>query len=87
MRKYKIGIISVILLMVAFGACGDNSYGRTPKSYTFQTKLTARDGAAVDEFGSSVAVSGDTIVIGAHGDDGDDDNETESGSVYVYRVK
>ena len=40
-------------------------------------KLTASDGAASDEFGISVAVDDDTIVVGASGDDG-------KGSVYVY---
>ena len=45
------------------------------------TKLTASDGAAGDLFGNSVAVDGDTIVVGAHGDD---DNGTTSGSAYVY---
>ncbi len=31
-----------------------------------QAKLTASDGAAGDRFGVSVAVSGDTVVVGAH---------------------
>ena len=41
-------------------------------------KLTASDGAAGDEFGTSVAVDGDTIVVGAPGDDSDE------GSAYVF---
>ena len=32
-------------------------------------KLTASDGAADDEFGIAVSVNGDTLVVGAHGDD------------------
>ena len=44
-------------------------------------KLTADDGAANDEFGISVAVDGDTIVVGAHQDD---DNGDLSGSAYVF---
>ena len=32
-------------------------------------KLTASDGAASDEFGGSVAIDGDTILVGAAGDD------------------
>ena len=43
-------------------------------------KLTASDGAADDLFGRSVAVDGDTMVVGAHQDDG----PTNSGSAYVY---
>ena len=45
------------------------------------TKITASDGAAGDEFGFSVAISGDTAIVGA---DRDDDNGGESGSAYVY---
>lgn len=43
-----------------------------------ETKLTASDGDASDEFGRAVAVSGDRVVIGAFGDDAD------LGSAYVY---
>ena len=35
--------------------------------FTVETKLTAPDGAAEDHFGISVAVSGDTVVVGALG--------------------
>ena len=44
-------------------------------------KLTASDGAPYDNFGISVAVDGNTLVIGASGDD---DNGADSGSVYVF---
>ncbi len=40
-------------------------------------KLGASDGAADDYFGTSVAVSGGTVVVGAHQDD-------DSGSAYVF---
>ena len=46
-----------------------------------EVKLTASDGAAYDNFGISVAVDGDTLVVGAPGDD---DNGADSGSVYVF---
>src|SRR5262249_57679121 len=36
--------------------------------WTQRQKLTAADGAAGDAFGISVAISGDTVVVGAHGD-------------------
>ncbi len=49
---------------------------------TEQAKLTALDGAAFDLFGASVAVDGDTVVVGAHGDDiGTNSNQ---GSAYVF---
>ena len=44
-------------------------------------RLTASDRADDDEFGISVAVDGDTVVVGAHLDD---DNGTSSGSAYVF---
>ena len=49
--------------------------------WTQQAKLTALDGAAGDEFGISVAVDGDTVVVGAHKDD---DDGVDSGSAYVF---
>jgi len=67
------------------GADGDD--GRRGSAYVFvrsggtwtqQSKLTASDGAANDLFGSSVAVSGDTVVVGAYSDD------MRQGSAYVF---
>ena len=49
-----------------------------------ETKITASDGTAVDCFGKSVALSqdGTIAIVGAPGDD---DNGSQSGSVYFYR--
>ena len=53
-------------------------------------KLTASDGAATDEFGYSVAVDGDTIVVGAHLENANDDDQVitddvaDSGAAYVF---
>ena len=44
-------------------------------------KLTASDGAGLDTLGVSVAIDGDTIVAGAHEDDGD---STREGAVYTF---
>jgi hypothetical protein len=46
--------------------------------WTQQQMLTANDGAAGDDFGSSVAISGDTAVVGAPSDD------AGQGSAYVF---
>ena len=46
-----------------------------------KAKLIASDGAADDQFGISVAVNGDTVVVGARQDD---DNGNQSGSAYVF---
>ncbi len=44
-------------------------FTRTAGIWTQQAKLTASDAAAEDNFGASVALAGDTVVIGAFGDD------------------
>ncbi|MDM8542978.1 choice-of-anchor D domain-containing protein [Desulfococcaceae bacterium HSG9] len=76
------------------GAIGDSDAGSNSGSaYVFErdnggtdnwgqtAKLTAADAAAGDNFGYSVAVSGDTAVVGAYAND---DAGTESGSAYVF---
>jgi len=49
--------------------------------WTQEAKLLASDGEAGDSFGSSVFISGDTVVIGSPDDD---DNGSDSGSAYVF---
>ncbi len=46
-------------------------------------KLMASDGSAGDWFGYAVAVSGDTVVVGAHNADANGNN---SGAAYVFRL-
>ncbi len=46
-------------------------------------KLTASDAAEEDEFGVSVAISGNTALVGANGDD---DGGSRSGSAYLFDV-
>ncbi len=74
---------------IVAGATGDGNNGsayvfvKPPGGWvdgTETAKLTASDGVS-DEFGISVDVSGDTIVIGARGDDDDGNN---SGSAYIF---
>ena len=52
------------------------------KGWEFQTKLVANDGASNDYFGRSVAIAGETVVIGASGDD--IAAHADQGSAYVY---
>ena len=47
-----------------------------------EAMVVSSDGAALDQFGRSVAVSGDLVVVGA---DLDDDQGGASGSAYVFR--
>ena len=50
-------------------------------SWSETAKLTASDGTALDVFGHTVSLSGNRVLIGAHGD-GDD--PWDSGSAYVF---
>ncbi|MCP3962331.1 MAG: DUF11 domain-containing protein [bacterium] len=54
---------------------------RSGTSWVEQQKLTASDAAAVDLFGESVAISGETAVVGSAWDD---DAGGHSGSAYVF---
>ncbi|MDF1592338.1 MAG: hypothetical protein P1P89_12555 [Desulfobacterales bacterium] len=55
-------------------------YKRIGDAFIQQAKLTAADASAYDYFGWSVAIQGDTAVVGAYGDDGGE----SSGSVYIF---
>ena len=44
-------------------------FTRSGTVWSQQQKLTASDGAASDRFGGSVAISGDTAIVGAFADD------------------
>ena len=56
-------------------------YVRSGGQWSEQAKLVASDGAADDTFGTDVAISGDTIVVGTPRDD---DDGADSGAVYVF---
>ena len=79
-------------------APGDNSAGDSGAAYVFvrcgttwtqQAYLKAGNAEANDVFGFSVAISGDTIVIGAMGEDSngsgpDNDDAPDSGAAYMF---
>jgi len=85
------GIVSVDSDTALIGAWYDDDNGadsgsayvltRTGTTWTQQAKLLASDGAAGDWFGYSVALSGDTALVGAVAND---DNGNDSGSAYVF---
>lgn len=76
---------------IVVGAYGDEDFGslsgsayvfrRTLTTWNQEAKLTASDGAAGDFFGFSVGVSGDTVVVGAYGED---DNGIAAGAAYLF---
>ncbi len=55
----------------------------TGSGWTFEATLTASDGEADDHFGRSVAIFGDTVIVGAWGDD--IGSNVDQGSVYVFQ--
>ncbi len=57
-------------------------FARSGGSWSEQAKLTASDAAAQDRFGTSVSVSGDTVIVGAPGQE--DDARTDAGAAYVF---
>ena len=76
---------------IVVGAPGDDDGGdgagsayvfvRTREGWERSAKLTASDAEEQDSFGGSVAIDGDTIVVGARHDD---DAGLSSGSAYVF---
>lgn len=76
--------------VVVGDCCDDAGATDTGSAYVFtrsgtvwsqEAKLVAADAAAFDDFGFSVAVSGDTAVVGAFKDD---DGGANAGSVYMF---
>lgn len=76
------------------GAIGDDDRGegsgsayvflRSGRTWTQRQKLTAPDGAAIDFFGESVALCGDTALVAVPHDD---DKGDASGSVWLLRLQ
>ena len=73
-------ILSVVLVLALLVLVSEFASAQ-PRSVTSffveEAKLTAPDGSEWDSFGYSVSVSGDTIVVGASGDNG-------RGSAYIF---
>ena len=70
-------------------------FTRSGTTWSQQAYLKASNAGGGDRFGSSVALSGDTLVVGADGEagnatgvngDGANNSPTESGAVYVRRI-
>jgi len=76
------------------GAIGDDDSGsssgsayifkRHGTSWNEQTKINANDGVKEDNFGYSVSISDEYVVVGAIGDD---DKGPFTGSAYVYNIQ
>ncbi|MBM3945241.1 MAG: hypothetical protein FJ317_07135, partial [SAR202 cluster bacterium] len=79
---YSIAIDGDSAVMGAHGDGGAQGaayvFIRDGDTWSQQAKLTASDGAAGDFFGISVAISGDSVLVGAYGDGG------ARGAAYVF---
>jgi len=67
--------LQVLSMILAFGI------GQAIAIHAAELKITASDAAADDWFGASISINGDYIVVGAKLND---DNGTDSGSVYIF---
>ncbi len=76
-----VGVSGSTVIVGAFNADGKGAayiFVNNGTGWTQQQKLTASDGASNDNFGTSVAISGDTAIVGATLD------EVATGSAYVF---
>ena len=77
LRSWTKRIVVALLLIVAVTASGLVVFASTTET----VKLIPSDVDVGDRFGRSVAIDGDTLVVGARQDD---DNGIDSGSAYVF---
>ena len=68
----------------AFGAGAVYVYKHNGNSWVFHSKLTASDATGGDNFGSSVAMFQNYMIVGAYGDM---DLQRRSGSAYIFRLQ
>lgn len=85
------------LVAVGVGADGDNGavylYKRNGQNYLLEAKLECPDDPAGAEFGRSVAIKGNMVIVGARfaqvadtDNDGDiDEQDADAGAVYIFR--
>ena len=69
--------------MMTKGSSSGSVYIYKISDPTYERKITPSDGEVSDVFGNSVSISGDIIVVGSPYDD---DNGSNSGSVYIYDI-
>jgi putative cell wall-binding protein len=82
---YSVAVYGDTAIVGAWGDSADAGsayvYVRSGTTWSFQQKIVPLDPAAGDRFGLSVAISGDTAIIGA---DVSDANGVDSGCAYVF---
>ena len=86
-RRARVAFVSLCLLFAFSSSPAGSEAGRSAASrgtdpWTLDAELTAPDGAANDFLGRSVAIDGDTVVVGAAGSDVD--GSESQGAAYVF---
>ena len=86
------GAVAIDRSWIVIGAEGDNEFGiSSGAAYMFkynfstwdeQTKLLAEDGEAIAQFGVSVDIEGETVLVGAESHDG---TTADGGAAYVFQ--
>ncbi|HEX8119317.1 MAG TPA: Calx-beta domain-containing protein [Pyrinomonadaceae bacterium] len=81
-KGQRVFFVAAVVLFAAAFMLSAGRAGEAAGTFVQQGKLEASDGAAQDNLGFSVAVSGDTAVVGAPADAVG--SNSRQGSVYVY---
>ena len=96
MNFIRASLFLVVALLAACGGGGDSSPPPPPQLWSQQAYLKAPNAEADDTFGTSVAMSGDTVVVGAIGEDSSqttitngsnasaDNSASYAGAAYVF---
>ena len=83
--KLNRGDLTVEDFDIALGSVGGD-VGAIYTAFNYVNVLRPDGLDADDEFGSSVAISGNYIVVGAKMDDGADNTKSGSGAAYVFKI-
>lgn len=86
---YSVGISGNVAIVGSYqdddnGSLSGSAYLFDARTGVLNAKITPEDGAEGDWFGRSVAVSGNTAIVGSSGDD---DNGNRSGAAYLFDVR
>jgi hypothetical protein len=79
---FWLGLLCTITLPFLFGPAARAAKLRPTAASAQAFKFTAANGASRDLFGSAVAISGDTALIGAYGSEANDN--ADQGVVYIF---
>ncbi|MCH2162470.1 MAG: FG-GAP repeat protein, partial [Phycisphaerales bacterium] len=74
-------MVTRMLAVLTLATSCNGLMGQTVDDFLAEQRVVASEGATGDQFGYSVSISGDTMVVGVPGDN---DNGSLSGSAYIF---